>query len=539
MRSDLTTTLTRTTAILALAVGGAVLSASCLSATEAPEDAAEEEGVDGPEPTGDRGDAVASGNVADAAASSCSTGSIKGLSLQIIEEGKCMEPDAYVEVPKVANISFGDNVFPYLEKPARDHLVQALSASPSKTLSVNSMLRTVAQQYLLYRWYQLGRCGISLAAKPGNSNHETGLAFDTSDYSTWRSALEAQGFKWLGSSDKPHFDYAGAGAKNYKGVDVEAFQRLWNRNNPNDKIDEDGAWGPQTEARMKKAPAQGFPIGAQCNQPAPGPSPAACAHDVCEEGAGLDSTCDACATKVCAADAYCCETAWDNVCVGQVASACGKTCDSGGQPAACGAYTGKTSFTCAPDGMGRGKCSNDALVFESCPRGCLINDGAADDVCMGTSSNWSCSGTWGTKKVSNGDYYITAFGCWEDANGTPHSDPGDNCIPSCLSTAQQSICSGMSGPECERHVNWFAADAGRFGCMARLRVTNPANGKAAVVVALDLGPNCSVENSVSHGIVDLSYPVNNYLFGEPMGAVDHGLIHVVEVDPSTPLGPVQ
>jgi hypothetical protein len=36
------------------------------------------------------------------------------------------------------------------------------------------MLRTVAQQYLLYTWYQNGQCGIGLAAKLGNSNHETG-----------------------------------------------------------------------------------------------------------------------------------------------------------------------------------------------------------------------------------------------------------------------------------------------------------------------------------------------------------------------------
>jgi hypothetical protein len=46
---------------------------------------------------------------------------------------------------------------------------------------------------------------------------------------------------------------------------VKAFQRLWNRNNANDKITADGIWGPQTEGRMKKAPAAGFPIGAQCS----------------------------------------------------------------------------------------------------------------------------------------------------------------------------------------------------------------------------------------------------------------------------------
>jgi hypothetical protein len=46
-----------------------------------------------------------------------------------------------------------------------------------------------------------------------------------------------------------------------------------------------------------------------------------------------------------------------------------------------------------------------------------------------------CKGTYGADKPTDGDYYITAFGCWLDANGVEHTDPGDNCIPSCLSKA--------------------------------------------------------------------------------------------------------
>jgi 3D (Asp-Asp-Asp) domain-containing protein len=274
MRHPGTSALPRALAALLLVSGSIVAGASCAATPVEPEDEGQE--VDGQEPE-DRGDAVSGGTVAQAASGSCSTTSVKGLSLQIIEEGKCIEPDAFVEVPQLSNVSFGSAVFPYLEKPARDALVKAIQASPSKSISFNSMLRTVAQQYLLYRWSQTASCGIGLAAKPGNSNHETGLAFDTSDHVAWKSALTSAGFKWFGSSDKPHFDYVGAGAVSYKGVDVEAFQRLWNRNNPNDIIDEDGAWGPATEARMKKAPASGFAIGAQCGDapegpPAPGPA---------------------------------------------------------------------------------------------------------------------------------------------------------------------------------------------------------------------------------------------------------------------------
>jgi hypothetical protein len=223
-----------------------------------------ETAVNEPEETGTNEGDLAGKNVLEAAGASCSTTAVKGLSLQIIAEARCLNPNAYVEVPALSNVSFGSATFRFLEKPARDKLVAALKSKPGTTMTINSMLRTVAQQYLLYRWYQTGRCSISLAAKPGASNHETGLALDVSQYSTWKTTLQNHGFHWLGSSDAVHFDYAGSGAVSHKGLDVKAFQRLWNRNHPGDTIATDGVWGPNTEARMKKSPSDGFAKGAQC-----------------------------------------------------------------------------------------------------------------------------------------------------------------------------------------------------------------------------------------------------------------------------------
>src|SRR6185295_15556034 len=62
--------------------------------------------------------------------------------------------------------------------------------------------------------------------------------------------------------DPVHFDHLSSA--DIRGKDVLAFQRLWNRNHPTDKISEDGAYGPQTEARLKSAPATGFATGASC-----------------------------------------------------------------------------------------------------------------------------------------------------------------------------------------------------------------------------------------------------------------------------------
>jgi hypothetical protein len=132
-------------------------------------------------------------------------------------------------------------------------------------VQVNSAFRTVAQQYLLYRWYQTGRCGISIAARPGRSNHESGRALDLANYSSVSSSLTSRGWSRV-AGDAVHFDHLAS--SDIRGQDVRAFQRLWNRNNPSDKISEDGAYGPQTEARLAKAPATGFALGASCGSKA-------------------------------------------------------------------------------------------------------------------------------------------------------------------------------------------------------------------------------------------------------------------------------
>lgn len=440
------------------------------------------------EPTGDKGDPVSSGTVEDAMKGSCVTSSVAPLSQQIIDEMRCMDPNALVPVPDAPNLTLAPNVFPYLGKPARDALVKALAQKPGYSMHVNSMFRTVAQQYLLYRWYQQGRCGIGLAAVPGSSNHESALALDVQESSSWRSTFAARGFDWLGSSDPVHYDYHGPGSTNLKGLDVKAFQRLWNRNHPSDLISEDGSYGPNTRSRLMQAPAKGFAKGATCGQGPDSNDPSMPADPM------VPST-----------------------------------------PQSCADFP-SSDFTCAADGNGRGRCDAGQVSFEGCPNGCLLQSGA--DVCMGTSSSWSCGGTTGKSKLTNGNYVATSFGRWVDSNGVSHSDPGDNCIPACLATLQQDgSCSNLSGPGCERHINWYAADSDRFGCGAKLRVVNPDNGKSVIVEVIDSGPACFVENDAGTGVVDLSNAVAHYLFGGEVGWSDMQKIHVVEVARSTPLGP--
>jgi len=161
--------------------------------------------------------------------------------------------------------------------------------------------------------------------------------------------------------------------------------------------------------------------------------------------------------------------------------------------------------------------------------------GGGGDCSLGTDAPWRCTGLTGTTTNSAQSYYTTSFGCWVDSNGVSHSDAGDNCIPAC---SLSSIgCSGMSGPQCERMHNWYAADADRFGCGTKIKVTNPDNGKSAILIVIDRGPNCSIENNVDFWVLDMSYRASYYLFGGPTSAGEHANVDVVVVDDSEPLGP--
>jgi hypothetical protein len=204
--------------------------------------------------------------VQDAVLGSCSTVSIEGLSKQIIEQARCLNPKALVPLPSRPNLVTGPYVFPYLQVEARDHLVRVLDAHKNATMKINSALRTVAQQYLVWRWSASKTCGVELATRPGESNHELGLAVDIAEHASWRTALEAEQFHWLGATDRVHFDFKTPDATPRKMTDVLAFQKLWNKNHPSDPLNEDGIYSPALEQRLKKAPPDGFPIGPSCGK---------------------------------------------------------------------------------------------------------------------------------------------------------------------------------------------------------------------------------------------------------------------------------
>ena len=163
------------------------------------------------------------------------------------------------------------------------------------------------------------------------------------------------------------------------------------------------------------------------------------------------------------------------------------------------------------------------------------SEGTGGSCDLATDAPWRCDGLAGTTTNAADTYYTTSFGCWVDAAGNPRGDAGDNCVPAC--SLASVGCSGLSGPACERMHNWYTAGADRFGCGSKVKVTNPDNGKSAVLIVLDRGPSCSIENLVDFWVLDMSYPASNYLFGGPTSATERADVQVEVVAASTPVGP--
>ena len=187
---------------------------------------------------------------------SCSTAVANGLSQQIIDEMNLISPNALVRFDNL-NVRLGGAVWPFLQRSAQIALEKAIQER-GITMSINSAYRTIAQQLILFNHGQRRRCGITEVARPGRSNHQSGLALDINDFQGWKPFLKRHGWRWYGKKDPVHFDYEGSGTKDMRYLAILAFQKLWNKNNPQDRILEDGIYGQQVQRCLNKSPVGGF-----------------------------------------------------------------------------------------------------------------------------------------------------------------------------------------------------------------------------------------------------------------------------------------
>jgi hypothetical protein len=111
-----------------------------------------------------------------------------------------------------------------------------------------------------------------------------------------------------------------------------------------------------------------------------------CSHSECSTGSALKSGCDSCVTSICGSDSYCCSTAWDSVCVGEVKSICGASCTGGGG----GSGGSGGGGTCAHP-----ICSTGTKLTSSCDP-CVKSICASDSYCCATKWDTICVGEVGS-----------------------------------------------------------------------------------------------------------------------------------------------
>ena len=138
----------------------------------------------------------------------------------------------------------------------------------------------------------------------------------------------------------------------------------------------------------------------------------ACDHEACSAGAALDGACDPCAAAVCAQDAYCCSTAWDSQCVGEVDQFCANSCGSNGG---------------GGGGCGHDECSTGDALYSACSD-CATAVCGADPYC--------CNSSWDDTCVSEVSDYCSP-GC---GGGGVGSCAHDECVAGPALDASCSAC---------------------------------------------------------------------------------------------------
>jgi hypothetical protein len=182
-----------------------------------------------------------------------------------------------------------------------------------------------------------------------------------------------------------------------------------------------------------------------------------CAHELCDTGAPLDPTCDPCVETVCAQDGFCCESAWDSICVIEAQDFCGLTCDT------CG------DGLCEP-GEDCTSCPQDCGECASCEHDLCQAGGPLDPQCDQCASTvceqdpFCCEVLWDRICVQEADAFcgLECEGCSHDQCnvGEALDASCDTCTatvcdfdPYCCEQAWDSRCvteaSQVCGLQCE------------------------------------------------------------------------------------------
>ena len=196
-------------------------------------------------------------NIKELAQQECSTEKLAPLARQIAKTLIASLPASEViDISDHVNI-VGGSTLPYLQRAAGEALIAAINEAGRKPALVHA-LRTLPQQYMVFYQYIHHLCNIPLAASPGTSPHERGIAIDIQDHQSWIEVLKRHHWIWRGPADRPHFNFHGPQDADFGIAEIKAFQQTWNDHNPNDLLKVDGSYGSNTEGKLLLAPIAGW-----------------------------------------------------------------------------------------------------------------------------------------------------------------------------------------------------------------------------------------------------------------------------------------
>jgi len=193
---------------------------------------------------------------------------LDGLSPQLVRAINCVQPGTLGDLPD-GNWQMLDPRRPaLLDARAIDDLVAA-TREREPPLVIRWAYRDVALQHLFYLW-TLDGC--DYAARPGQSNHQDGLAVDLDRPGEWRDAMRRHGWEDNLPNDRPHFDYVRAEDLGLGPLSLVAFQALWNLNVPDRALALSGIYDAATAEALSDSPLRGFPL-SLCEDEAGRPPP--------------------------------------------------------------------------------------------------------------------------------------------------------------------------------------------------------------------------------------------------------------------------
>ena len=173
-----------------------------------------------------------------------------------------------------------------------------------------------------------------------------------------------------------------------------------------------------------------------------------CDHDVCTSGGALKMDCDACTQSLCAVDSYCCDTAWDSTCVGEVDQYCGQTCAGSGSSGSGGGGSCAHDECSAGDKLDKG-CSSCAAAL--CASDSYCCDTAWDSTCVNEVAQYcgySCGGGSSGSGGGGCAHDECTAGAALDANCSSCASALCASDSYCCATAWDANCVGEVGMYC-------------------------------------------------------------------------------------------